>query len=353
MVMDTIDAAKRALSAYDLERPSVFPVEVGLIHVTFRVVAGARFALQRVNPIFDAQVHLDIEAVTQHLQAKGLVTPRLVPTAEGKLWAEVDGQRWRLLTWIDGDNLSRADGPARTKAAGRLLGRFHAAVQDLDHEFQSQRLGVHDTSKHLANLQGALDAHPKHRLYDNIAPLAQTILQRLDLVGELPSTPDRVVHGDPKLNNMVFDAETGDGLCLIDLDTFARMPVGLELGDAFRSWCNPTGEDATGPRFDHDMFASALEGYAEGSEGLLSADEVDGLVGSAATIMLELSARFAADALEERYFGWDASHFSSRGEHNRRRAEVQLALAEDLLAARGDAERSVRRHLGGSPAGPG
>ena len=50
------------------------------------------------------------------------------------------------------------------------------------------------------------------------------------------------------------------------------------------------------------------------------------------TITLELAARFAADALREDYFGWDAARFGSASEHNEVRAAGQLRLAEDILA---------------------
>ena len=153
------------------------------------------------------------------------------------------------------------------------------------------------------------------------------------------------MHGDPKLNNVVFDPETGEGKALVDLDTLARMPLVLELGDAFRSWCNPSGEERAGPSFELPVFEAALEGYARGSDGLLRPEERDALVAATATIMLELAARFARDALEESYFGWSPERFGTRGDHNMMRAHVQRELAGALLAVRTDAEAVVSRRL--------
>ena len=340
--------AERALADYALAAPALRPVEVGLINVTFEVTTqdGLRYALQRVNPIFGPEVHEDIEAVTQHLAARGLVTPRLVRAADGALFTRVGDAVWRVMTWIDGVNLSRADHPDRARAAGLMLGRFHAAVQDLLHTFRSARLGVHDTPAHLAGLVRALDAHPDHPLYEAVAPLGQDILGTMERLEALPAAAARVVHGDPKLNNLVFDPDTGEAICLIDLDTLARMPVALELGDALRSWCNPGGEDALPGRFELPLFEAAVEGYARGADGLLTGPERGALVTATATIMLELSARFARDALEERYFGWDPARFASRGAHNLLRAQVQRSLAHALLAQRGAAEAVARRALG-------
>lgn len=347
MVEQALRRAEQALTHFPLLGARLTPIEVGLINLTYRVdtQVGLQFALQRLNPIFGAQVNEDIDRVTQHLEARGLCTPKLLRTVKGQAWAELEGEIWRVLTWIQGENLSRADSPARTRAAGHLLGRFHAALQDFSAPFENTRLGVHDTPRHLAALQSALQQHADHRLFDEVGPLAQSILLDAEAVGALPDLPDRVVHGDPKLNNIIFDAQTGQGRCLIDLDTVARMPIVLELGDALRSWCNPAGENQLPPSFDLRLFEGALEGYAEGAEGLLTPDERDAIVPATATIMLELAARFAADALQERYFGWDGRHFASRGDHNLLRAKVQWGLAAELLGHRPEAEALLRQRL--------
>ncbi len=48
---------------------------------------------------------------------------------------------------------------------------------------------------------------------------------------------------------------------------------------------------------------------------------------------MELAARFCTDALEESYFGWDASRFASAAEHNLVRARAQLSLARSIRAS--------------------
>ena len=117
---------------------------------------------------------------------------------------------------------------------------------------------------------------------------------------------------------------------MVDLDTIAPMKLAHELGDALRSWSNPSGEDATEVRFDAEVFGAALAGYAAQAPADLSPAEIDTLAGGTRLIILELSARFAADALNERYFGWDAGRFATRGDHNLLRARAQLLLARDF-----------------------
>ena len=336
-----MSAARGVLGAWGLEAAALAPITVGLINLTFRVGRedGASFILQRVNPIFAPEVHHDIEAVTRHLEAKGLRTPRLVPTRDGALWVEREGI-WRLLTFVEGHTFEQLRDPVQAREAGRLLGSFHRAVGDLEHAFQNRRLGVHDTPRHLAHLARTLEARRDHARYAAIAPLGEAILAEARALPALPAVADRVVHGDPKISNLLFD-DGGRAICLVDLDTLARMPIYLELGDAFRSWCNPAGESAARVTFDLGLFSAAVEGYAEGSAGLLTAAEQEALVPATRTIMVELAARFCADALEERYFGWDPGRFATRGEHNQRRAEGQLELARSLAAMEEEAARRV------------
>ena len=78
---------------------------------------GVALVLQRVNPIFSAEVNIDIAAVTTHLANKGLLTPRLVPTSDGALWVEHDGV-WRVLTRIEGICRDALETPAQAGAAG-------------------------------------------------------------------------------------------------------------------------------------------------------------------------------------------------------------------------------------------
>ena len=49
-----------------------------------------------------------------------------------------------------------------------------------------------------------------------------------------------------------------------------------------------------------------------------------------------LALRFAADALNESYFGWSQDVAPTRGEHNLLRAINQLSLARRVAVHRGD-----------------
>jgi Ser/Thr protein kinase RdoA (MazF antagonist) len=349
----SLDPHLRSIAlAFDIDPESIERIETGLIHKTFVSRGrssrwpGTRWIVQSVNPIFAKEVQEDIDAVTRHVEAKGLVTPRLLTTREGRLWIEDSGEIWRAMTFIEGVTRNRLGSATEAREAGRTLARFHSAVADLEHEFKARRLGVHDTPKHLANLRNALESEPEHRLFGQVAPLGKDVLSRAEALGALPALPERVVHGDPKINNLLFDPKSGVGVALVDLDTVARMPLPIELGDAFRSWCNPSGEDATKVSFDLELFEQAIAGYRGGLEIEIGHVEREAIPRAIETIMLELAARFLADALFERYFGFDTKRFKTRGDHNLVRGEGQLRLARDFADKRSQVEATIRRVFG-------
>ena len=342
--------AVQALQAFDLTKPGqVQPLGSGLINDTFAVsTADGQFVLQRVHPVFAAEIHHNIAAVTEHLRARGVTVPTLVRTRDRAPWTTVEGRAWRLMTRLEGVSLNAVQSPAQAYAAGQTLGRFHGGLDDLEYEFVGMRQGVHDTPQHLRNLEAAVAQHPSHRLRDSVLPLADGLLKTAQELPAVSGLRDRVVHGDPKFNNILFRQAHGQptqSVGLIDLDTVGPMPLHLELGDAWRSWCNPRGENVDEARFDLDIFEASLAGYADADPFDLTGEEVEALLLGVEWITLELSARFLADALVESYFRWDAQRFPAAGEHNLMRARGQWSLHHAAKATRADRESILHRSL--------
>ncbi len=332
---------------HDLSERPQRPHGSGLINHTFFVEGRAEPAIvQRLHRVFAGIVNEDIEAVTGHLTKKGIVTPRVLRTNSQKLWVEdEEGRAWRALSFVQGESFDTVSSPALAREAGKLVASFHIAVADLDYNYKHVRQGVHDTHKHLATLKRAIEENPTHRLYAEVAALGEKVFRYAEGLPDLSTFPDRNAHGDLKISNLLF--REGRGVCLVDLDTLSRMKWPHEMGDALRSWCNPAGEDAANVRVDVETFRAALSGYGEVVRGkpFLTSSEVSALVSGLATICLELSSRFLADALYERYFGYDERRFPARGEHNLLRGRGQFALLESVLSSRGALEGVVKDTL--------
>ena len=326
--------AEQVVGEYGLRAAALEHIDHGLINRTWRVRAsdGESYALQRLSAILSAEIHHDIEAVSAHIAAKGMPTPRLLRTIEGDLCVRREDGIWRMLTWLEGKFHNRLENAAQAAQAGALLARFHSALHDFDQPFASKRRPIHEPSRRFAELDRALAGHPDHPLRGEAGALRRRALAIVAGLPPMPRTPLRVAHGDPKINNMLF-TPAGEGLAMVDLDSLGRLSLPYELGDAFRSWCNPVGEDSEDTAFSAELFEAARDSYL-GAAPFVTEEERSCLVDATLWIALELTTRFTADILNDRYFGWDPKRFASRAEHNLVRALGQLRLAESLLAAR-------------------
>lgn len=352
---------KQVLPRYPLSAAAeIAPLQGGLINQTFLISAApttppaksdgaggarARFVLQRVNPLFPASIHDNIAAVTAALTRAQLTTPLLVLTNDGENCVQLADTEagasnavWRLMTHIEGTSFDVMADDTQAHAAGALVARFHTALDRLPHTFSGLRATVHDTSRHLEHLRRTAEAAGAHRLAGQVVPLAGAILDASERLPPLPALPLRVCHGDLKLNNFLFAGpsppERDRAVCLIDLDTVGPMALAFELGDAWRSWCNRSGEDQEEARLDLTLFEASLDGYRQDLGRPLSGEERRALLLGPEWISLELAARFAADALAESYFGWDKRRFAGRGEHNLVRARGQLSLHQAFVNTR-------------------
>jgi Ser/Thr protein kinase RdoA (MazF antagonist) len=317
----------------------------GLINETWAVDVGDRpvAVLQQLNTrIFRPELHHDIEAITAHLAARGRLTPRLLRTRAGGLWHEDPyGGVWRCLSWVGDTTWSALPSPRHAESAGRLVGRFHAAVFDMRHTFKFERPGAHDTRAHIAKLQQVLVSHRNHALRRRVGPIADEILELWSFWEGPTDLPARLCHGDLKVSNVRFSGD--DAVALIDLDTFQWGTLDAELGDALRSWCNPTTEDDPAPVFDLDLFEAAMRGFIDGTRGLpLSRSEWRGIVPGVERICVELASRFARDALEESYFGWSTA-YARPGEHHLARARAMTDLALLVHECADEAEQRLER----------
>ncbi|MEM1180633.1 MAG: aminoglycoside phosphotransferase family protein [Acidobacteriota bacterium] len=313
----------------------------GLINQTFFAGDPPSHVLQRVNPIFDRLIQTDIDTVTTHLTGLGWVTPRLVPTDDGQLDAPgVDGF-WRLLTFIPGVTHHRLLDARMAAAVGGLVGRFHAALAEADLEMVAPPRRVHRTEVRLRDMEAALEDCDGHPLAGPARALGDEILEAWSRWhGDLDG-PERLCHGDLKVSNIRFSAD-GAALCLLDLDTLGPQELSAEMGDAWRSWCNPAGEgDPESSRLDLELFEASALAWLRAAPPLEPAER-ENLVPGIERIALELAARFCADAVQNSYFQEDRRRFPRPGAHNLHKARSQVAFAASARAQRSACERGLR-----------
>lgn len=337
---------------------TIEPLGRGLINETFRVTAGTdRWVLQRINgQVFPdpAGIMANLSRLGAHLARQGVVDltwPELARTPEAATWTQDEtGAVWRLMSFIPGQPLERIADAHQAAAVGRLLGAFHRAVADLDPASLTVTLpGFHVTPGYLEPFDRAAReavAAPQPGLEAALAFVAARregldLLEQARAAGQIP---ERLVHGDPKLDNLLFDAEGRQALALIDLDTVQPGLTLHDIGDCLRSCCNRGGESADASRlaFDLNVCRPLLRAYADQTQGLLAPAEVALLFAAIRLIPFELGLRFLTDHLQgDRWF-----RVSVPGQ-NLARARVQFALVADIERQEGEIRAIIAACFGG------
>jgi Ser/Thr protein kinase RdoA (MazF antagonist) len=328
----------------------------GLINDTYLCEFGdngapRKYILQRINDsVFTHpdQVMKNVEIVTSHiakkLRAEGfsdpsLVTPALVPARNGKTYFRDNaGAHWRMFHFIESGMVY--DTVADEKHAyevGRGLGRFQALVADLSPDKLHDTLpGFHYTPRYLAEFDDALKADAKNRVA-GIAAEQEFVSRRRPLAPALTDRitskeiPIRVVHNDPKVNNVMISVDTREALCMLDLDTVKPGIVHFDFGDCVRSAANPEGEDALdliAVKIDLALFEAVASGYLREAGAFLTKTEIALLPLSVSVITFELGIRFLAD-----YLRGDTYFRTNYPGHNLHRARVQFKLLESIESA--------------------
>ena len=283
----------------------------------------------------------NVVRVTEHLAARAAGPDprhavRVRPAADGRAYVVDDaGAPWRTLEFVDGARtFARFETPAQAAEGAALAARFVADLADLAPPPPELIPGFHDVVRRLQALEKARAADAAGRAA-SCSPVVDAVLDHAAVAREVAQAradgrlPERTVHNDTKTENLLFDAATGAGLCLVDLDTVWPGTVLFDVGDLVRSGATALPEDGDpyALTVDHELVAAVLDGYARAGAGFLTPSEVELLPRAGPLMALESAARFLTDHLEgDVYFKVEGPG------HNRRRAENQLRLLELLLA---------------------
>lgn len=319
------------------------PFGHGHINHTLKVTTdtGAEYILQKINQyVFKdpASVMQNVGAVTDYIRER-VDDPRLclhfLTTKDGKFHYEDDqGNFWRMYDFVGGFCLDTPESDEDFYQSALAFGRFQQMLSDYDADSLTETIPeFHNTIDRYRQFKESVAEDRVGRagqVRDEIDfVLAReekgATLQKMRCSGELPL---RVTHNDTKLNNILVDRTTGEGICVIDLDT--TMP-GLSMndfGDSIRFGANHSAEDEkdlTKVNFDIDLYEAFTRGFLEGAAGSLTPEELEYLPWGARLMTLECGIRFLTDYL-------DGDHYFRihRPEHNLDRCRTQFKLVKDM-----------------------
>jgi len=330
----------------DGDLSSIAPYGSGHINDTYCAVfddAGARsrYIVQRINTaIFKNPAVLmeNVARVTSHLAMKSAGEPdsarrvlTLIP-ARGRAWhVDAEGGCWRAYRFIEGARTYDAvESAEQAYQAARAFGRFQQLLADLPAPRLNETIpDFHHTPKRFAAFEEMLAKDVANRAADARREI-EFALARKSIAGVLLNAglPERVTHNDTKFNNVMLDDETGEGLCVIDLDTAMPGLALYDFGDMVRTATSPAAEDErdlSKVTMQFPMFEALMRGYLSSASGFLTRAEKQHLVVAGKIITFEQGIRFLTD-----YLAGDTYYKVHRSGQNLDRCRTQFRLIESI-----------------------
>jgi len=350
------------------------PYGAGHINDTYLVTyyAGAgptQYILQRVNHhVFKDPARLmeNLLRVTSHLrqrlQVEGCTDlSRCVLTVISTLdktlyYRDPDGNFWRAFGFIqDTITVEVPESLDQIFDAAKAFGRFESLLADLPGPPLHETIpDFHNGLRRYDTFQRVLAADPCNRAaqaqdeIDFLHHHAAILEAPARLAGE-GKIPVRVTHNDTKVNNVLLDRTSGEGVCVIDLDTVMPGLSLYDFGDIVRTAAGTASEDEPDlarVRLRMDRFEAIVNGFLAGAAGSLNRCEVEHLVLGGQFMTLAQGLRFLTDFLQG-----DTYYKVHRPGHNLDRCRVQLRLVQSMIDRQDRMEQIVRRGVPSTPYG--
>jgi thiamine kinase-like enzyme len=341
---------------------SAEPYGSGHINDTYCVIfnqAGTmtRYILQRINHnIFKNPVSLmeNIQRVTTHLAGKMSGEPdfsrrilTLIPVRNGLFYHhDEQGNYWRAYLFIEkAKTYDAVESTGQAFEAAKAYGRFQKLLADLPAPRLHDTIpDFHHTPKRFSTLVKTMENDTFNR-----AGIAKSeidfALQRATIVDGLINAklPERVTHNDTKFNNVMLDDVTGEGVCVVDLDTLMPGLTLYDFGDMVRTTTSPAKEDEIDlarVTMQMPMFEALVRGYLTFAADFLTPAEKRLLAFSGKLITFEIGLRFLTD-----FLGGDTYFKVHRRGHNLDRCRTQFKLVESIEQQEAQMNKIVEEFL--------
>ncbi len=323
------------------------PYGEGHINETFLITTSCkRYILQRINhTLFQDVPSLmhNIELVTSFIKKSygpekedlDRLCLSFVYTKDHQPFAYDQGEYYRLYVYIENSVCyQRAENAHILYQSARAFGDFVARLEDFDARSLIEIIPhFHDTEKRYQDFLEAVRCDSCHRKADVESEIS-FFIERKDYCTRITNLlkngtmPYRVTHNDTKLNNVLFDADDGHPLAVIDLDTIMPGSVCYDFGDSIRFGCSTALEDEqdlSKVHFDLQLFRSYAQGFLETAGPSLKNIEIDYLAFSAILMTYECGMRFLGD-----YLNGDCYFRISRPQQNLDRASTHIKLIKEM-----------------------
>lgn len=345
-IMKESNKLKEICSHFDIDTK----IEIygnGHINDTYLCESAPRFILQRINTnVFKEpeKVMENIVNVTGHVGEKieklhgdrARETMNVIFTKDGKsFYKDSENNCYRMYLFVENSiSYDFVENPVQLYHCGKAFGKFQAMLSDFPAKKLNETIAdFHNTPKRVNQLKEAIKNNLANRL-----PAVEKEVEFACLYSKYAgkiiekisdgSVPIRVTHNDTKLNNVLFDRDTKEGICVIDLDTVMPGSLLYDYGDALRFGASSGAEDETDLGkiwFDLENYEQFAKGFLSESAGCLTDSEKELLPLSALIMTYECGIRFLAD-----YLNGDTYFKIHRENHNLDRCRTQFKLVADI-----------------------
>ena len=353
------------VAAFEVEGKVVDYVPFGNGHINDTKLVtmdnGVQFVLQRINKNVFKRPDLLMEnyvGVTKFIRNKienmGGDPLRevlnAIPTKEGLPYTiDEEGQYWRLLVYVtESMSYDKVERPEQFYDSAVSFGDFQYMLRDYPAETLHETIvNFHNTPDRFRQLTEAIENDVKGRLVEveaevEFAKAREEFAWTLENAHKEGKLPLRVTHNDTKLNNILFDTNTGKALCVVDLDTIMPGYSVNDFGDSIRFGATTALEDETDltkVNFDISLYELYVKGFIEGAKGGLTEGELEMLPIGAIMMTFECGMRFLAD-----YLNGDTYFRIHRPSHNLDRCRNQFKLVRDMEAHLDEMKAIVKKY---------
>lgn len=264
-------------------------------------------------------------------------TLNYMKTTNGDLYCKAeDGTCYRAYKFVDNSKCCDSVSSAETfEKSGLAFGRFQKYLSDFPATTLKETIpDFHNTIWRFENEFLPAVKDDKSGRADQCRDEIQFVMDRrndchrLTDLSDKGEIPIRVTHNDTKLNNVLFDNDSDEAICVIDLDTVMPGLALYDFGDSIRfgaNTCAEDEEDTSKIAIDLDYFKAYAQGFLKEAGESFTQTEKDNLAFSAKLMTFECGMRFLTD-----YLNGDTYFKTAYPEHNLVRAKDQFALVADM-----------------------
>ncbi|HEY0680287.1 MAG TPA: aminoglycoside phosphotransferase family protein [Chitinophagaceae bacterium] len=341
--METLTNSKlqQIASGFGLEQASVEPLGSGLIHYTFKAESdGQAIIMQQINTKVFADPNALIEnylVIYDHLkQMDGIKVPAPVPASNGEwLLKDDNNEIWRATEYISNSYTPAATENAKAAyTTASCFARFSRALSGIElSDLRILLADFHDLTYRYHQFEDVVSNTQGMRLMRSTHVIAE-VRQRKHLVDfytsikNNPEFPVRLMHHDCKINNILFDMDTNEVICPIDLDTIMPGKYFSDLGDMIRTMaCTVDENSREWEKIDikPEFYEAIVNGYLDGIGKELTTEETANIHKSGLLMVYMQTIRFVTD-----FLNGDIYYQTTYPEQNLNRALNQLILLEKL-----------------------